>query len=152
MKRKVFLLAIVILLVLILTSCVIAPELTDRYLAEETVYNYWQAIINRQYVLAKLYCVIGGIWYNKVDEWEEYINTNSEDVCSMMMVYFDKFYKPTEVTGDTAVVYVRIIADKIVLPCNSDLHKKMDGMDIDVFEYETELIDRTYPSGYWALK
>jgi len=150
MKRKVFLLAIVILLVLILTSCVIAPELTDRYLAEETVYNYWQAIINRQYVLAKLYCVIGGIWYNKVDEWEEYINTNSEDVCSMMMVYFD--YKPTEVTGDTAVVYVRIIADKIVLPCNSDLHKKMDGMDIDVFEYETELIDRTYPSGYWALK
>jgi len=133
-----------------LTSCVIAPELTDRYLAEETVYNYWQAIINRQYVLAKLYCVIGGIWYNKVDEWEEYINTNSEDVCSMMMVYFD--YKPTEVTGDTAVVYVRIIADKIVLPCNSDLHKKMDGMDIDVFEYETELIDRTYPSGYWALK
>ena len=150
MKKKVLISILAILLILTLAGCVVAPELTDRYLAEETVYNYWQAIINRQYVLAKLYCVIGGIWYNKVDEWEEYINTNSEDVCSMMMVYFD--YKPTEVTGDTAVVYVRIIADKIVLPCNSDLHKKMDGMDIDVFEYETELIDRTYPSGYWALK
>jgi len=60
------------------------------------------------------------------------------------------------------VVYVRIIADKIGLPCKKmdgmdieifDLPcKKMDGMDIDIFEYETELIDQTYPTGYWALK
>ena len=148
MKRKVLLLAIVILLVLILTSCVVAPELTtERFLAEEKVYSYWQAIINRQYVLAKLYCVTGGVWYNKVDEWEEYINTNSEDVCSMMMVYFDKFYKPTEIIENNAVVYARIITDNIVLPC-----KKMDGMDIDIFEYETELIKQNYPYGDWELK
>jgi len=152
MKRKVLLLVLVMFLILTLSGCWIMPGSPAWMVVEDTVYNYWQAIINRQYVLAKLYCVTDGVWHNKVDEWEEYINTNSEDVCSMMMVYFDKFYKPTEVTGDTAVVYVRIIADKIVLPCNSDLHKKMDGMDIDVFEYETELIDRTYPSGYWALK
>ncbi|GAI17679.1 unnamed protein product [marine sediment metagenome] len=62
-----------------------APELTDRSLAEETVYNYWQAIINRQYGLAKCYCITGGIWDNKVDEWEEYIyflysNSDTNDV------------------------------------------------------------------------
>ena len=153
MKKKVLLSFFVILLILVLTGCAVAPELTtNRFLAEEAVYNYWQAIINRQYELAKCFCIIDGIWDNKVDEWEEYININSEDYCSFLMIYFDKFYKSTEVTGDTAVVYARIIADKIVVPCNSDLHKKMDGMDIDIFEYETELIDRTYPSGYWALK
>lgn len=153
MKRKVLISFLVILLILALTGCVVVPELTtNRFLAEEAVYNYWQAIINRQYGLAKLYCVIGGIWDHKTDEWEEYINIHSEDYCSFLMIYFDDFYKPTEVTGDTAVVYVRIIADKIVVPCNSDLHKKMNGMDIEIFEYKTELIDRTYPTGYWALK
>jgi hypothetical protein len=149
MRRKVLLLFFVILLVLALTGCVAAPELTtDRFLVEEAVYNYWQAIINRQYVLAKLYCVIGGIWDNKVDEWEEYINTNSEDECSMVIVYFDKFYEPTEIIECNAVVYARIIVDKIVLPC-----KKMDGTDIDIFEYETELIKPNCPYGdWWALK
>ena len=153
MKRKVLISFFVILLFLALTGCVAAPELTtDRSLAEEAVYNYWQAIINRQYGLAKLYCVIGGVWDHKTDEWEEYININSEDYCSFLMIYFDKFYKPTEVIGDTAVVYARIITDNIVVPCNSDLHRKMNGMDIDVFEYETELIKQNYPYGNWELK
>ena len=148
MKRKIFLLVLVVFLVLILTGCVVVPELpTDRSLAEEAVYNYWQAIINRQYELAKCFCIYDGIWYNKIGEWEEYININSEDYCSFLMIYFDKFYKPTEVIGDTAVVYVRIIADKIVLPC-----KKMNGLDIDIFEYETELIKENYPYGNWELK
>ena len=149
MKRKVLISFLAILLILALTGCdeMVVPELTDRFLAEEKVYSYWQAIINRQYVLAKLYCVTDGVWYNKVDEWEEYISTNSEDVCSMMMVYFDKFYKPTEIIEDNAVVYARIITDNIVLPC-----KKMDGLDIDIFEYETELIKQRNPYGNWELK
>ena len=147
MKKKVLISFIIILLVLALTGCMVAPELTDRYLAEEAVYNYWQAIINRQYELARCYCVFDGFWYNKVDKWEEYINISSEDECSFLIIYFDKFYKPTEVIGDNAVVYVRIIADKIVFPC-----KKMNGIDIDVFEYETELIKQNYPFGNWELK
>ena len=154
MKRKILILFLAILLILALTGCAVTPELiTDKFLVEETVYNYWQAIINRQYGLAKCFCVIGGIWYNKVDEWEEYINTNSEGECSFLIIYFDKFYKPTEIIGCDAVVYARIIVDKIVVPCNSDLHKKMDGMDIDIFEYETELIKPNGPYGdWWALK
>jgi hypothetical protein len=150
MKRKFLISFLIILLILALTGCVVAPELTDRFLAEETVYNYWQAIINRQYELAKCYCIIGGVWDNKVDEWEEYININSEGVCSFLLIFLDKFYKSTEVIGDTAIVYVRIIADKIVVPC-----KKMDGDGIDiidVFEYETELIKQNYPYGNWELK
>ena len=152
MKKKVLISFLIILLILTLTGCVVAPELTDRSLAEEAVYNYWQAIINRQYGLAECCCIYDGIWYNKIDEWEEYININSEDPCSFLIIYFDEFYKPTEVIEDTAVVYARIIADKIVVPCNSDLHKKMNGLDIDIFEYETELIKQNYPYGNWELK
>jgi hypothetical protein len=147
MKKKILLLVLAILLILALTGCVVAPELTNRFLAEETVYDYWQSIINRQYELAKCYCIIDGIWYNKVDEWEEYININSEGEASSLMIYFDKFYKPTELIGDNAVVYARIITDKIVFPT-----KKMNGIDIDIFEYETELIKQNYPYGDWELK
>jgi hypothetical protein len=147
MKKKILLLVLAILLILALTGCVVAPELTNRFLAEETVYDYWQSIINRQYELAKCYCIIDGIWYNKVDEWEEYININSEGEASSLMIYFDKFYKPTELIGDNAVVYARIITDKIVFPT-----KKMNGIDIDIFEYETELIKPNYPYGNWELK
>ena len=148
MKRKVLLSVLMIILILTLIGCEIMPPCcTEEMKAKQEVYLYWQAIINRQYVLAKLYCVIGGIWDNKVDEWEEYINTNSEGVCSMVMIYFDKFYKPTGMIENNAVVYARIIVDKIVLPC-----KKMNGMDIDVFEYETELIKQNYPYGDWKLK
>ena len=149
MKKKVLISFLIILLILALTGCgMVAPELTDRYLAEEVVYDYWQAIINRQYELAKCFCIIGGFWDNKVDEWEEYININSEGECSFLMIYFDKFYKPTEIIECNAVVYARIIVDKIALPC-----KKMDGMDIDIFEYETEVIKPNCPYGdWWALK
>ena len=148
MKRKVLLSVLVILLILTLAGCLVAPELTtDKFLAEEAVYNYWQAIINRQYELAKCFCIYDGIWYNKIDEWEEYIDINSEGECSFLMIYFDKFYKPTKVIGDNAVVYARIITDNIILPC-----KKMNGIDIDVFEYETELIKQNYPYGNWELK
>jgi hypothetical protein len=147
MKRKVLISFFVILLILALTGCVVAPELTDRFLAEETVYDYWQAIINRQYELAKCFCIIGGVWDKKVDEWEEYININSEGESSFLIIYFDKFYKPTEVIGDNAMVYARIITDKEVFPT-----KKISGMDIDIFEYETELIKPNYPYGNWELK
>ncbi|GAJ24448.1 unnamed protein product [marine sediment metagenome] len=48
MKRKILITFLVILLILNLTGCVAAPELpTDRFLAEEAVYNYWQAIISQ---------------------------------------------------------------------------------------------------------
>ena len=147
MKRKFLISFLIILLIFALTGCAVAPELTDRFFAEEAVYNYWQAIINRQYELAKCCCIIGGIWDNKVDEWEEYINDNSEGEASSLMIYFNKFYKPTEIIGDNAVVYARIITDKIVFPT-----KKMNGIDIDIFEYETESIKPNYPYGNWELK
>ena len=145
MKRKVLISFLAILLFLALTSCgMVPPGESAEDMAEESVYHYWQAIINRQYELAKCYCITDGIWYNKTDEWEEYINDNSEGNVSLM-IYGPSFYEETEVIGDTATVYVWISVHKIML---SDIY----GGKVDTFEYETELIKQNHPPGEWELK
>jgi len=70
--KKVLLVVLTVFLISILAGC--EPQFLDGTgtedadCAEQTVYQYWQAIINRQYELAKCYCIIDGIWCNKVDE------------------------------------------------------------------------------------
>jgi len=146
MKRKVLLLVLVAFLISILVGC--EPHFLDGdddyTQVEDLVYNYWIAMINRQYELAKYSCIPGGIWYNKNDEWEEYINANSEGEASVL-IYFCKFYKPTEVTGDTAVVYTEIMTHKIPFPGSY-----VEGGDD--FEYEIEVIKQNIPLGAWKLK
>ena len=144
MKKKVKKILLVILF-LMLTGCTMVPpgeSLED--MAEQTVYDYWQAIINRQYELAKFYCIPDGIWYNKTDEWEEYININSEGEASVV-IYQPSFYEQPEAIENNAVVYVRITVSIIPFP---------DSYIIggDVFEYETELIKQNHPPGEWELK
>ena len=145
MKKKVLLSFLVILLILALTGCgMVPPNDSLESMAEESVYHYWQAIINRQYELAKFYCIPDGVWDNKVDEWEEYININSQGEASLM-IYEPYFYKPTEVIGDNAVSYIWIFAHKIPFPGSS-------GEEVDTFEYEVELIKQNYPPGEFMLK
>ena len=145
MKRKVLISFLAILLFLALTSCgMVPPGESAEDMAEESVYHYWQAIINRQYELAKCYCITDGIWYNKTDEWEEYINDNSEGSVSLM-IYEPSFYEETEVIGDTAIAYVWIFVHRITL---SDIY----GGKVDTFKYETELIKQNHPPGEWELK
>jgi hypothetical protein len=145
MKRKVLLSFFVILLILALTGCGMIPEGLPEWMeAEDTVYLYWQAITNRQYELAKHYCITDGIWYNKTDEWEEYININSEGEASVL-VSEPYFYKQAEVIGNNAIVYIWIFAHKIAFPDSTTI-------DVDTFEYEVELIKETSPPGSWELK
>jgi len=144
MKRKVLISFLVIILILALTGCgMVAPGLPSWMVAEQTVWEYWKAIINRQYELAKCYCIIDGIWYNKVDEWEEYINVNSEGEASVV-IYGPSFYEQSEAIGNNAVVYATIATDITAFP-GSCIHEG------GLFEYEIELI-KTFPSGDWKLK
>jgi len=145
MKRKVLLSVLVIFLISILAGC--GPHFLDGMeiedCAEDFVYNYWIAMINRQYELAKWYCITNGVWYNKTDEWEEYINANSGGEASTL-VYFHYFYKPAEVIGNNIIVYAKISVDKIAFPdCGEIL--------VDTFEYEMEVIE-TPPLGRLKLK
>jgi len=143
MKSKFLLLVLFVFLILVLAGCGMIPLGEPLWMAAEgTVTQYWQAIINRQYELAKWYCILGGVWYNKVDEWEECINTNSEGEASLM-IYEPSFYEQTEAIGDNvydpdirdnAIAYVKIITHKIPFPGS------VVEIDVDVFKYETELI------------
>ena len=145
MKRKVLISFFVILLILALVGCgMVAPGLPAWMVAEQTVWEYWKAIINRQYELAKCYCIIDGIWYNKVDEWEEYINVNSEGEASVV-IYGPSFYEQSEAIGNNAVVYATIATDITAFP-GSCIHEG------GLFEYEIELIKQNYPPGDWKLK
>jgi len=45
---------------------------------EDLFYNYWRAMMNRQYELFKWYCMPDGVWEHKTDELEDCINANSE--------------------------------------------------------------------------
>jgi len=144
-KRKVLLSILVIILILALSGCgMVAPGLPDWMIAEQTVWEYWKAIINRQYELAKWYCINDGIWYNKVDEWEEYINTNSEGEASVV-IYGPSFYEQSEAIGNNAVVYATIATDITAFP-GSCIHEG------GLFEYEIELIKQNHPPGDWELK
>jgi hypothetical protein len=145
MKRKVLISFLAILLILVLTGCGTIPPIdTAEEMAGGAVSHYWQAIINRQYKLAKYYCITDGVWYNKVDEWEEYININSQGEASLI-IYEPYFYKPTEVIGDTAIAYIWIFVDKIPFLGSSVIYG-------DTFEYEVELIKQDYPPGEFMLK
>jgi len=133
MKSRALLSVLLILLILILTGCgMIPPGFPDWAMAEETVYQHWQAIINRQYGLAKHYYIPDGVWYNKTDKWEEYINANSGGEASVL-IYFYHFYEQTEVIGNNAIVYAKIFVDKIPFPGSCVI-------DVDIFKYEIELI------------
>jgi len=144
MKRKILILFLVMLLILALTGCWTIPYEPEWDRAEQEVYSYWEAITNRQYELAKCYCITDGIWYKKVDWWEEYFNTNSEGESSVVIhkVYF---YEKTEVIGDNAIVYTGVITDITSFP-GSNFHEG------DNFEYEIELIRQHTPPGDWKLK
>ena len=144
MKRKVLLLVLFVFLILALTGCkIIPPCCPESVRAGQKVYFYWQAIINREYELAKWYCVPDGVWYNKVDEWEEYININSEGE-ALVVIYLYPFDKKIEVIGDNAIVYATVSARKMDLPGSVTY--------VDIFEYEIELIKQNHPPGDWELK
>ena len=147
MKRKVLLLVLVVFLISILAGCVHHLNgMDDEGIVEQIVYDYWLSMMNRQYELAKLNCVPGGVWDHKTDELEELINAKSEGN-ALVMIYFTYpyFSKKTEIIGDTALVYTYVIIEKI------PFLDSVEHINIASDEYEMELIKETLPQG-WMLK
>ena len=148
MKRKILLLVLVIFLILAVTGCGthFLDGMDDEGIVEQIVFDYWLAMMNRQYELAKWNCIPDGVWDHKTDELEECINTNSEGD-ALVMIYFTYpyFTKKTEIIGDTAFVYTYVVIEKV--NCLGGGEHINIGSD----EYEMELIRETLPQG-WMLK
>jgi len=146
MKRNILLLVLTLFLISILAGCEphFLDGMEDADCAEQTAWDYWRAITNRQYELAKFYCVPDGIWYNKVDEWEEYININSEGEASVIVSFYE-FYSPPVVVCGIAYVYPSIFVDIVPYPGSSSMYGEH-------FDYVMLLVKETSPPGDWKLE
>ena len=82
MKKKTILSIFVMFLVLALIGCSgVTPDLYQEDKVAKTIVNYWSALSNKQYELAKTYCVPYGDAYYAVEEYQslfdyDYITLN----------------------------------------------------------------------------
>jgi len=107
MKRKILLLVLVILLVLVFTSCRMIPEddpdWNDEKAIEELINYYWDMISVGDYELAKIYCIPDGDAYNVVEEYEDLNYSNLEFIVN---------YNWTKIIEDEAIVSIDLIIIK----------------------------------------
>jgi len=107
MKRKILLLVLVILLVLVFTSCRMIPEddpdWNDEKAIEELINYYWYSISVGSYDLAKTRCIPDGNAYNVVEEYEDLNYSNLEFIVN---------YNWTKIIEDEAIVSIDLIIIK----------------------------------------
>jgi len=107
MKRKILLLVLVILLVLVFTSCRMIPEddpdWNDEKAIEELINYYWDMISVGDYELAKIYCIPDGDAYNVVEEYEDLNYSNLEFIVN---------YNWIKIIEDEAIVSIDLIIIK----------------------------------------
>jgi len=70
MKRKILLSAFIIFLILALVGCGIIPDISQKEEIKELINDYWLALSNKQYELARAYCVPYGDAYYAVEDYQ----------------------------------------------------------------------------------
>ena len=107
MKRKILFLVLVILLVLVFTSCRMIPEgdpnWNDEKAIEELINYYWYSISVGSYDLAKIYCIPDGDAYNVVEEYEDLNYSNLEFIVN---------YNWVKIIENEAIVSIDLIIIK----------------------------------------
>ena len=106
MKKKYFLVILVLVMAMFLASCsgVTTPTLDVDQEEEikEIVANYWTALSNRQYSLAKNYCIAHGDFYNLAEEYQ-----NMPYFGSTTMI-FTSYINWVKITGNNTTVNTNI--------------------------------------------
>lgn len=141
MEKKILLSVFVVFLVLALVGCVIVPDVSQKEEIKEVINNYWSALSNRQYSLAKSYCIPNGNFYNNVD---------------LVIIYQDiPYYDLSKATWIPYINWVCIIDNKAVANiditvnyaiCFEGIYTDVSGMMKD---YSIDLIKI---AGDWKLK
>ena len=70
MKKKILLSIFVVFLILLFVGCGIIPDVNQEEEVKEVINNYWLALSNKQYELAKTYCVSYGDAYYAVEDYQ----------------------------------------------------------------------------------
>jgi hypothetical protein len=141
MKKKYFLVFLVLVMAMFLTSCsgITTPALNVDQEEEikEVVANYWTALSNKQYSLAKSYCIPYGNAFYAVEEYQ-----NSLDY-SFATLNWNVYTNWVAVTGNDSIV-------------NIDLTLKVTVCFENICSEENETLynfpmDLTKIEGVWKL-
>lgn len=142
MKRKCFFVILFLILAIFLSGCsgVTTPilEVNQEEVVKEIVANYWIALSNRQYELAKTYCVPNGKAYQAVEEYQ------SMPYFGSITIVFTSYINWVEITGNNATVNTNITINVTV--CFEDI---CSDESETLYNYSMDL---TKSNGAWKLK
>lgn len=142
MKREILISFLVILLILALTGCsMVTPIIPNDNQEEEikgVVVNYWLALSNRQYELAKTYCILNGKFYLAVEEYQNmpYIGSST--------LTFEPYFNYIEINGNNAKANINLTLTATV--CFEDI---CSSESETIYNWSIHL---TKISGAWKLK
>lgn len=100
MKKKYFLVILFLILAIFLTSCsvvtTVIPGINQEERVKGVVTSYWSALSNRQYWLAKSYCILYGEFYYLAEQYQgiPYLGSST--------IRFIPYFNWIEVTGNNA--------------------------------------------------
>ena len=107
MKKKIILLVFVVFLTLTLIGCSgvtpIIPDGNQEEEAKEIINNYWSALSNKQYKLAKTYCILYGDAYYAVEGYQNMFDYN------YMTLNWIPYINWVNIIGSKATVNINII-------------------------------------------
>ncbi|MGE4412432.1 MAG: hypothetical protein AB7E45_01885 [Candidatus Caldatribacteriota bacterium] len=141
-KQKIFLSMLILLLTLTILGCSsnnpVIPNMNQEEEIKAIVNNYWSALSNRQYSLAKSYCVTNGNFYTLAEEYQNmpYLESST--------IEFNANINWVEITGNIATVNTNITI--IVIVCFEDICAD-DSETLNNFSME---LIKT--GGEWKLK
>ena len=142
MKKKVLISFFIIFLVLVLIGCSgVIPEIPDGNQEEkvkEIINNYWLALSNRQYELAKTYCIPNGNAYQVAEEYQDmpYIGSST--------LVFNTYFNYIEINGNNAKANFNLTLTATV--CFDDICSSADETLYNFSMYLVKIND------IWKLK
>jgi hypothetical protein len=142
LKYKIIYFVLILLLTCMLLGCSgnapVIPDVNQEENIKTIVNNYWNALSNRQYSLAKSYCVANGVFYTMAEEYQNmpYLDSTTTE--------FSININWVEITENTATVNTNLTITAIV--CFEDIcadeSETLNNLPIELMK----------TSGEWKLK
>lgn len=106
MRKACFLLVLFLILAIFLNGCSIVttviPSINQEEGVKRIVTDYWLALSNRQYGLAKSYCILNGASYRLVEQYQDM------PYFGFSTVTFIPYFNWVEITGSSAKANINL--------------------------------------------
>ena len=139
MKKNYFLIVLFLVIAVFLSGCggVVTPA-TDEAKVKSVIQDYWLALSNRQYELAKTYCILNGKFYLLAEEYQDMPYLGSSTLT------FNAYFNYIEINGNNAKASIDLTLTATV--CFEDICSDASEILYNYTMYLTKI------SGAWKLK